>query len=280
MENILTSEKITRFIKHLQCGEKAQNTIEKYHRDSIRFMQFLSGLPVTKESVIQYKKYLLDENYSVRSVNSMLASVNALLSFLGWEQCRVRGLKVQRMVYCPEEKELTKEEFKRLVRTAQRQNNHRLSLLLETIGATGIRISELPFITVEAAKAGAATVSLKGKTRQVFLVKELKKKLLCYAAKQNIKSGMIFVTKSGRAISRTNVWREMKALCGQANVAPQKVFPHNLRHLFARLFYKIQRDIAKLADVLGHSSIETTRIYIVSSGAEHRKCMEQMHLIL
>ncbi len=280
MENILTSERIARFTEHLQSDEKAQNTIEKYHRDAVRFMQFLNRLPVTKETVIQYKKHLLNKRYSARSINSMLASINALLSFLGWEQCRVRGLKIQRMVYCPEERELTKAEFKRLIQTAQRKNNQRLSLLLETIGATGIRISELPFITVEAAKAGVATVSLKGKTRQVFLVKELKRKLLCYAAKQNIQSGMIFVTKSGRAISRTNVWREMKALCGQANVAPQKVFPHNLRHLFARVFYEIQRDIAKLADVLGHSSMETTRIYIVSTGAEHRKCMEQMHLIL
>lgn len=280
MENILTPEMIACFVEYLQSNEKAQNTVEKYRRDSVCFMQFLNGLPVTKETAIQYKKHLLAEKYSVRSVNSMIASVNALMSFLGWEQFRVRGLKIQRMVYCPEEKELTQKEFKRLVQAAQQRNNQRLALLLETICATGIRISELPFITVEAVKAGAVTVSLKGKVRQVFLVKELKKKLLCYAAKQNIQSGIIFITKSGRVISRTNVWREMKALCAEANVAPQKVFPHNLRHLFARVFYKIHCDIVKLADVLGHSSIETTRIYIVSTGAEHRKCMEQMHLIL
>lgn len=168
----------------------------------------------------------------------------------------------------------------RLCKTAERRHNKRLSLILQTICATGIRVSELQYITVEAAKRGKAVVNCKSKTRTVFIVKELKQKLLRYAAEQNIKDGMIFITRTGKPISRTNIWREMKALCGEANVNPEKVFPHNLRHLFARVFYGIEKDIAKLADILGHSSIDTTRIYIISTGTEHRRRMENMHLII
>lgn len=168
----------------------------------------------------------------------------------------------------------------RLCKTAERRHNKRLSLILQTICATGIRVGELQYITVEAAKRGKAVVNCKAKTRTVFIVKELKQKLLRYAAEQNIKDGMIFITRTGKPISRTNIWREMKALCGEANVNPEKVFPHNLRHLFARVFYGIEKDIAKLADILGHSSIDTTRIYIISTGTEHRRRMENMHLII
>lgn len=187
---------------------------------------------------------------------------------------------MQQQVFCSEEKELTKAEYARLCKAAQSNHNERLNLILQTICATGIRVSELKFITVEAVKQSEATVSLKGKTRSVFIVKGLKKKLLCYAAKQKIKTGMIFVTKSGKPIDRTNIWREMKNLCKKANVNPQKVFPHNLRHLFARVFYNIEKDIAKLADILGHSSINTTRIYIISTGTEHRRRMENMRLVI
>ena len=210
----------------------------------------------------------------------MLASINSLFAFLGWHDLKVKSLKLQQQVYCPEEKELTKAEYARLCRAAERKHNERLNLILQTICGTGIRVSELQFITVEAVKQGEAIVSCKAKTRSVFIVKELKQKLLRYAAKQNIKSGMIFVTRTGKPLSRTNIWREMKALCIEANVNPQKVFPHNLRHLFARVFYGIEKDIAKLADILGHSSINTTRIYIISTGTEHRKKMENMRLIL
>ena len=192
----------------------------------------------------------------------------------------MKSIKLQRQIYCPEEKELTKAEYMRLVNTAKQKGNERLNLLIQTICETGIRVSELQFITVEAAKHGEAVVSCKAKTRTVFLVRALRQKLLRYAAEHGIKSGMIFVTRTGKPVNRTNIWREMKALCVEADVNPQKVFPHNLRHLFARVFYGIEKDIAKLADILGHSSINTTRIYIISSGTEHRRRMENMRLIL
>lgn len=210
----------------------------------------------------------------------MLASLNSLFSFLGWYELRVKSLKVQRQIFCSEEKELTKSEYERLCRTAKKNHNERLYLILQTICGTGIRVSELAYITVEAVYRGQATVSLKGNTRNILIVRELRKKLLRYISAQSITEGAVFVTRTGKPVSRTNVWREMKKLCMEAEVNPEKVFPHNLRHLFARVFYGIEKDIAKLADILGHSSINTTRIYIVSTGAEHRQCMERMRLIL
>lgn len=218
--------------------------------------------------------------YAVRSINSMLASINSLFSFLGWYELRVKSLKVQQQVFCPEEKEMTKAEYERLCRTAERKQNERLCLILQTICGTGIRVSELQFITVEAVRKGEATVSLKGKTRSIFIVRDLQKKLLRYISEQHIMTGAIFITRTGKPMSRTNIWREMKSLCIEAEVNPEKVFPHNLRHLFARVFYGIEKDIAKLADILGHSSINTTRIYIISTGTEHRQRMERMRLIL
>lgn len=257
-ERILTADIIENFRKNLELQEKSTSTIEKYIRDVKAFSVYAENAAITKEKVIAYKKYL-GNNYAVRSVNSMLASINSLFSFLGWHDLRVKSLKLQQQVFCPEEKELTKAEYARLCKTAERKHNERLNLILQTICGTGIRVSELQFITVEAVKNGEAIVNCKAKTRAVFIVKELKQKLLRYAAEQNIKSGMIFVTRTGKPISRTNIWREMKDLCEEANVNPKKVFPHNLRHLFARVFYGIEKDIAKLADILGHSSINTTR---------------------
>ena len=276
---IITAKTIAKFKEHLILEERSEITIEKYIRDVKAFTAYTQNTVVTKETVISYKKHL-QETYAVRSVNSMLASINSLFAFLGWHDLRVKSLKLQQQVFCPEEKELTKAEYARLCRTAERKHNERLNLILQTICGTGIRVSELQFITVEAVKQGEAVVNCKAKTRSVFIVKELKQKLLRYAAEQNIKSGMIFVTRTGKPISRTNIWREMKALCEEANVNPQKVFPHNLRHLFARVFYGIEKDIAKLADILGHSSINTTRIYIISTGTEHRRRMENMRLII
>ncbi len=275
----ITAKKIAEFKEYLILEERSEVTIEKYIRDVKAFAKYVQNAAVTKETVIAYKKHL-QENYAVRSVNSMLASVNSLFAFLGWHDLRVKSLKLQQQVFCPEEKELTKAEYARLCRTAERKHNERLNLILQTICGTGIRVSELQYITVEAVKNGEAVVNCKAKTWSVFIVKELKQKLLRYAAEQNIKSGMIFVTRTNKPISRTNIWREMKALCEEANVNPQKVFPHNLRHLFARVFYGIEKDIAKLADILGHSSINTTRIYIISTGTEHRQRMENMRLIL
>lgn len=276
---IITAKTIAEFKEHLILEERSEITIEKYIRDVKAFALYAENNEIIKETVIVYKKHL-QENYAVRSVNSMLASINSLFAFLGWHDLKVKSLKLQQQVFCPEEKELTKAEYTRLCRTAECKHNERLNLILQTICGTGIRVSELQYITVEAVKQGEAVVNCKAKTRSVFIVKELKQKLLRYAAEQNIKSGMIFVTRTGKPISRTNIWREMKALCEEANVNPQKVFPHNLRHLFARVFYGIEKDIAKLADILGHSSINTTRIYIISTGTEHRQRMENMRLIL
>ncbi|MBR3596337.1 MAG: tyrosine-type recombinase/integrase [Clostridia bacterium] len=277
---IITESIISNFKNYLQNEEKSTNTIEKYIRDVKAFADYTNSLNVTKEMVIAYKNKLISDNYAVRSINSMIASLNSLFVFAGWEDLKVKSIKLQRQIYCPEEKELTKAEYLRLVNTAKQKGNERLNLLIQTICGTGIRVSELQYITVEAVKCGEAVVSLKGKTRSVFIVSELKKKLLRYAAEQGIKSGAIFITRNGKPMSRTNIWREMKNLCKQADVNPDKVFPHNLRHLFARTFYGIEKDIAKLADILGHSSINTTRIYIIATGNEHRQRMENMRLIV
>ena len=277
--HFLTSTEIERFRNYLREEEKSKNTIEKYIRDVTAFSEFCDGT-TTKDTVIAYKQSLIDGGYAVRSINSMLASINSLFSFLGWYELRVKSLKVQQQVFCPEEKELTKAEYERLCRTAERKHNERLCLILQTICGTGIRVSELQFITVEAVRKGEATVSLKGKTRSIFIVRDLQKKLLRYISEQKITAGAVFVTRTGKPMSRTNIWREMKNLCIEAEVNPEKVFPHNLRHLFARVFYGIEKDIAKLADILGHSSINTTRIYIISTGTEHRQRMERMRLII
>lgn len=279
-EYYLTKEVLKMFEQYLKNEEKSENTIEKYIRDVWAFIAFLGDNEVTKETVIAYKNRLIEENYAVRSINSMLASLNSLFAFLGWTECKVKSIKLQRQIYCPEEKELTKAEYMRLVNTAVQKGNERLNLVIQTICSTGIRVSELQFITVEAVKCGEAVVSLKGKTRSVFIVRELQKKLLRYCREQKITSGAIFITRNGKPMSRTNIWRDMKSLCEQAGVNPKKVFPHNLRHLFARTFYGIEKDIAKLADILGHSSINTTRIYIITTGNEHRQRMENMRLVI
>ena len=223
---------------------------------------------------------LIRNAYQASSINSMLSSLNCLFSFLNRNDCRVKHIKVQRKLYCPEERELSKEEYTRLVNAAEKSGNERLNLILQTICGTGIRVSELKYITVEAVKARLVSVALKGKSRVVFIVNSLRKKLLKYACLNNIKAGSIFVTRTGRPIDRVSIWRAMKALCKKAGVNPDKVYPHNLRHLFARVFYGLEKDIVKLADILGHSSIETTRIYVISTGREHRKCMEKMRLII
>lgn len=279
-QRIITSAHLNAFRDYLKSEEKSANTIEKYLRDVRTFCAYLEGKTISKGTVIAYKQKLLDAHYAVRSINSMIASINSFLTFLGLMDCKVKSIKLQRQIYCPEQKELTKAEYMRLVKTASLKGNERLNLLIQTICGTGIRVGELEFITVEAVKCGEAIVSLKGKTRSVFIVQELKKKLLRYAAEQNITTGQIFITRNGKPIGRTNIWREMKNLCEEANVNPDKVSPHNLRHLFARTFYGLEKDIAKLADILGHSSINTTRIYIVTTGDEHRKRMEHMQLVI
>ena len=279
-ERFLGEKQLEEFREHLIRGEKSKATVEKYVRDVEAFASIVKGNEILKETVIAYKNALQKDGYAPRSINSMLASVNSFLSFLGWHDLRVKSIRIQHQIFCSEEKELSKAEFSRLVEAAKAKSNERLSMILQTICGTGIRVSELQFITVEAVKRGEAMVSCKGKTRSVFIVRDLQKKLLRYLSEHEITAGSVFITRSGKPISRTNIWRDMKSLCVEANVDPGKVFPHNLRHLFARVFYGIEKDIAKLADVLGHSSIDTTRIYIVSTGAEHRKRMERMKLII
>lgn len=277
---LITDKIIESFRRFLTEEEKSNSTIEKYMRDVKAFAKFLCGGEVTKDDVISYKKHLLDKGYRHRSINSMLASINSLFAFLQWREFKVKSLRIQKEVYSRKDKELSKEEYNRLVNAAELKENERLSLIIQTICGTGIRVSELEFITVEAVKKSEAAVSLKGKTRTVLIIEKLKKKLLRYAAEQGIHSGCIFITRTGKPISRINIWREMKKLCELANVNPSKVFPHNLRHLFARTFYNIEKDIAKLADILGHSSIETTRIYIITTIDEHRRKMENMKLVI
>ena len=275
----ITNQMIAEFKLELRNDEKSELTVEKYLRDVRRFIAFSPGKQIDKGLVLAYKANL-EKEYAVASANSMIASVNAFFRFAGWLDLCVKQFKVQRKTFCNEEKELTKAEYIRLCRTAEEQKNERLNLILQTLCCTGIRVSELQFITVEAAERGEAIVSCKNKTRTVFIVRELQKKLLSYCKRRGITSGQIFVTKTGKPMSRTNIWREMKSLCKEADVNPNKVFPHNLRHLFARVFYGIEKDIAKLADILGHSSINTTRIYIITTGTEHRRKMENMRLIL
>lgn len=280
MENrIITAEQIGKFEQALRNEEKSANTIEKYIRDIRSFSNYANGKAIDKPLILEYKAYLGKE-LALNSANSMIAALNSFFKFVGWIDFCIKQFKVQRKTYCSEESELTRKEYIALVRTAEHKKNERLSLLIQTICGTGIRVSELEFITVEAAERGEAVVSCKGKTRKVFIVSELCRKLLKYAKEHGIAFGSIFITKNGKPMNRSNIWREMKALCEQAEVSPNKVFPHNLRHLFARTFYGIEKDIAKLADILGHESINTTRIYIISSGTEHRRKLENMHLII
>ena len=277
---IITEDVIADFKQHLTEEEKSASTVQKYIHDVIAFKEYANEAEITKGTVIAFKQHLVNDGYATRSVNSMLASLNSLFLFLGRCDLKVKTIKVQQQIFCSEDKELTKSEYERLCQTARKKKNERLYLILQTICGTGIRVSELQYITLEAVKNGEANVSCKGKTRKVFIVRDLQKKLLRYAKEKNTDSGAIFTTRTGKPISRTNIWREMKTLCAEANVNPNKVFPHNLRHLFARVFYGIEKDIAKLADVLGHSSINTTRIYIISTGSEHRRCMESMRLLI
>ena len=274
----LTIEKIEKFHEYLIREEKSTATVEKYLRDVRAFFKFTGNLPITKELVMSYKTALIEKNYAVRSINSMLASLNSLLDFLNLSECKVKSLKMQREAYCSEEKELTKEEYLRLLKASEEKPQ--LYLVMQTICSTGIRISELKYFTVEAIKKGEITVFCKGKIRTILLPGKLKRRLVNYAKKNKVRTGSIFCTKNGKPLNRSNVWSQMKKLCKSAGVKSSKVFPHNLRKLFARTFYSIEKDIAKLADLLGHSSINTTRIYIMTTGVEHRRKIEKLGLVI
>lgn len=279
MERQLNKEQIRQFEAYLFSEERSAATVGKYLHDLRVFYAFMDGKKLDKTVVLEYKSNLLNK-YAVTSANSMLAVVNAFFRYLGWCDLCVKQYKIQRSAFCSDEKELTRAEYIRLIEAAKKKGNERLNLVIQTICGSGIRVSELEYITVEAVQHGEAFVNCKGKNRRIFITTELQKKLLKYIKTRNIRSGAVFVTKNGNPVSRHNIWRDMKALCKDAGVSPSKVFPHNLRHLFARSFYEIEKDIAKLADILGHASINTTRIYITTTATEHKRKMENMRLII
>lgn len=278
MDNIITTERIDAYCLSLLADERSAGTISKYRRDLTAFVRWLEGRAVTKETAAGWKSHLSHCGYAPRTVNSMLASLNSFCRFAGLP-IKVKFLKIQRQIFRDSAKELTKEKYDRLLAAARESGQERLALIMETLCATGIRVSELRYITVEAAKAGRATITLKGKIRTILLPAKLCRKLVKYAKKQKTASGEIFLTKSGRPITRRQVWYELKRLCRAAGVEPTKVFPHNLRHLFATTFYRVCRDIVRLADVLGHSSIDTTRIYLMVSGAEQQRQLDRLGLV-
>ena len=280
MNNTITRETLTEYRAYLIAQERSNATIEKYLHDAGEFALWLGERALSRELAGAWKAKKLDEGYKPQTINAALSALNNLFRFLDRADCQVRFLKVQRRIFRDETRELTQAEYKNLVRTAQRQGRERLALMLETIGGTGIRVSELSFITVSAARTGRADVALKGKIRTILLPDRLCKKLLRYAGEQGITCGEIFRTKRGTGVSRQQIWSEMKALCAAAGVEPDKVFPHNLRHLFARVFYRVCQDIVKLADVLGHSSLETTRIYLMTTTKEHRQQLDRLLLVL
>ena len=279
MEKYIVLEQLSCFARQLQEDERSEATIENYLRHIRAFAAWAGERPVTKDLAAAWKEYLVAQ-YRPGTVNTMLVSLNRFFGFLGWHDCQVKTLRIQRRLFREESKELTREEYARLVSAAQSSGRERLVLLLETICSTGIRVSEVKYITVEALKLGKAEISLKGKIRTILIPNKLCRKLLKYAKKQKTVSGEVFLTRNGTSLSRKQIWAEMKSVCERARVAASKVFPHNLRHLFARMFYKVCRDVAKLADVLGHSSIETTRIYLISTGVEHAHTLERLRLIL
>lgn len=279
LEHKLTEHQIMDFGKYLRTEERSPATVEKYLCAMGQFRSFLAGGPVTKEATAAWKAGLLAQGRDPATVNGKLAALNAFLRFAGWEDCRVKSLRLQRRLFRDDARELKREEYVRLTKAAHALGRARLALVMETVCATGIRVSELRYITAEAARAGRAEVSLKGKLRVILLPPRLCRRLLKYARRQKIRSGELFLTRSGKPLSRKQVWAEMKGVCEKAGVAGSKVFPHNLRHLFARCFYRACRDIAALADVLGHARVETTRIYLVSTGAEHARTLERLGLL-
>lgn len=274
----ITNSLVEQFRVYLLCEEKSPATLEKYIRDVVAFMQWLGGRTVDKSVVMEYKKILF-EGYAPASANSMLSSLNSFFTYTEWFECRVKTVKIQRQIFAKKEKELSKEEYIRLLNAARRKENKKLYMLMQTICSTGIRVSELKFITVEAVGKGQANINCKGKMRVVILPQQLCKMLSGYVKKQKILSGSIFISKNGRPLDRSNIWKLMKGLCETAGVSREKVFPHNLRHLFARTYYSLEKDVVRLADILGHTSVNTTRIYTMESGEVHRRQIQKLGLL-
>lgn len=275
----LSEQTLASFARTMEREEREPSTIEAYLRTIRQFAAWLGPDRADKDSAVAWKQTLCGRGCRASTVNAKLAAVNKLFACMGAERFKVRYLRVQRRVFRSADRELSRTEYQKLVDAAYKTGNPRLGLLMETICATGIRVSEVRYITLEAAKNGAAEVALKGKIRTILLPRKLCRKLLHYAKAQKIRSGEIFLTRSGKSLSRKFIWAEMKKLCGQAGVERSKVFPHNLRHLFARTFYKICRDVVRLADVLGHSSIETTRIYLMTTGREYARQLDRLGFV-
>lgn len=279
MKNIEHETQIENYLNYLRNQERSSATIDQYQRDIRCFFRFLDKKELTREVILRYKQEL-EQKYQPVSVNVKLSALNSFFAFAGRVDLKLKLLRIQKSAYCSIEKELSKKEYLRLVKTADRKRNKRLSLILQTICSTGIRVSEMKFITAEAVRQGEAVIQLKGKTRTILIPRKLQKSLKNYMHREKITSGAVFITRTGRPLDRSNIWKMMKALCRDAGVDKKKVFPHNLRHLFARCFYSVDKDIAKLADILGHSSINTTRIYIITSGAEHRRQLDSLGLVV
>lgn len=279
MLRFITNEQLQEFKEYLKNEERESSTIAKYLHGVQVFVGWLGEKEITKEKLTGYKEYLIEKKYNPKTINGILSAINKFLTFVGQSELKVKYLRIQRQLFRNSNRELTQAEYLKLINKAQELGKERLSLLMQTICATGIRVSELKYITVETVKAGKAEISLKGKIRTILLTGKLCKKLLKYAKHKKITSGEIFITRSGRGLGRKQIWAEMKALCKKSGVSTGKVFPHNLRHLFARAFYRVCKDVAKLADVLGHSSIETTRIYLISTGAEHLQTLNKLQLL-
>lgn len=280
MERIITGAALAAYRAHLFSEEKTKNTIDKYMRDIQKLMVFTKGQPLTKEQLVAYKDHLKAQGYGARSINSYLAAVNGFFKYMEWYELHARAIKIQKEPFLTEKQEITRAEYQRLIHTAKKKKNERLAMIIMTICAMGIRVSELKFLTVETVRRGIMEVDNKGKVRKVFISRELQSHLHRYIKKNKISRGIVFCTASGKEVHRSNIWRDMKALCGEAGVDRTKVFPHNLRHLFARTYYRIHKDIVKLADILGHSNIETTRIYTRTGSREYQRQISKMGLVL
>lgn len=277
----ITSEQVQSFMEYLKTEEREESTVQKYVRYVREFAAWTEGQAVNKAAVVAWKESLQEAGrFAPATVNAKLASVNAFFKFAGWDDCRVKALRLQRRMFRDPERDLTREEYERLIKAACDRDDERLALLMETICATGIRVSEVRYITVRAVEQGRAVIALKGKIRTIILPGKLCKRLQKFIHKNKIASGEVFLTGDGRGLSRRQIWAQMKKLCARAGVEPTKVFPHNLRHLFARTYYRVYRDIVKLADVLGHSSVETTRIYLIATGQEHAQQMDRLGLVV
>lgn len=274
----ITTTKIKKYREYLIEEEKSKNTIDKYMRDINAFTKWIAERDLCKSVILEYKEHL-KLSYAAKSVNSILSSLNSFFEFCEWHNLKVKLLKIQKQIFANESKELTKDEYDRLLNAAISKGNEKLYLLMQTICATGIRVSELQFITVESLKKRKANIDLKGKMRMVIIPNDLCKTLLKYASEQKITTGSVFISKNGKPLNRSNIWKMMQSLCDDANVSKSKVFPHNLRHLFAKRYYSLHKDIVRLADILGHTSVNTTRIYTMETGDIHRKQIQELGLL-